>query len=139
MNGDEVCTCGDVADEHGHDPEYPGSTACTIEDCGCAAFELDEEATEEARKESEPPKKKGKKTLPERIDEALAGKQATYYELAVRLWPPKTNPRAWNGSTKGGPHAWSRTLVAGVRRGGFETTIEHAGPSGTIVFPRKKR
>ena len=34
-----VCTCGCVFDDHGHDDEYPGSTAC--QNCGddCVAFE----------------------------------------------------------------------------------------------------
>lgn len=35
--GGTVCVCGDVADEHGHDPAYPGSSACSV--CGCIAFE----------------------------------------------------------------------------------------------------
>jgi hypothetical protein len=126
MNGNEVCFCGDVADEHGHDPEYPGSTACTIEGCGCLAFEEDVEATEahiadrpkrysceeclgiygaidstnptcshhphgrplesvraplktvvKTATKKPKPTKKGKKTLHERIDEALGGKPAT--------------------------------------------------------------
>jgi hypothetical protein len=34
------CTCGCAREEHGHDPDYPGSTACTnCEDC--IAFEED--------------------------------------------------------------------------------------------------
>ena len=44
MNDTDVCTCGDVRDEHGHDPDYPGSTACTRESCDCLAFELAEPA-----------------------------------------------------------------------------------------------
>ena len=35
----ETCECGHVLDEHGHDPEHPASTACTIEGCDCIAFE----------------------------------------------------------------------------------------------------
>ena len=35
-----TCVCGDPVEEHGHDPEYPGSTACTAcEDC--IAYEAD--------------------------------------------------------------------------------------------------
>lgn len=33
------CMCGHVADEHGGDPDYPGSTACAVEGCDCIAFE----------------------------------------------------------------------------------------------------
>jgi len=47
MNGDEVCTCGHVFDEHGGDPEYPGSSACTIDECDCTCFEEDEESRDE--------------------------------------------------------------------------------------------
>lgn len=36
---DAPCACGDVFDEHGRDPAHPGSTACTVEGCGCVAFE----------------------------------------------------------------------------------------------------
>jgi len=39
---DETCTCGHCRDEHGHDPAYPGSTACWVVDCPCIAFEADE-------------------------------------------------------------------------------------------------
>lgn len=43
MNGDESCVCGHIYDEHGGDPDYPGSTACAIEDCDCLCFDLNEE------------------------------------------------------------------------------------------------
>lgn len=33
------CACGHVRDEHGGDPEFPGSTACAIEDCDCICYE----------------------------------------------------------------------------------------------------
>lgn len=33
------CECGDVEDEHGGDPDHPGSSACNVEGCGCVAFE----------------------------------------------------------------------------------------------------
>jgi hypothetical protein len=39
-----TCHCGHVDDEHGHDPKYPGSTACTIDGCECIAFEENAEA-----------------------------------------------------------------------------------------------
>lgn len=39
------CTCSHVEDEHeGDNPEYPGSTACTVEGCECVCFEEDENA-----------------------------------------------------------------------------------------------
>jgi hypothetical protein len=37
-----ACVCGHVREEHdeaGSNPEYPGSTACTIDACDCCAFE----------------------------------------------------------------------------------------------------
>lgn len=40
-----MCVCGHFEDEHlrrGDDPEVPNSTACEVEDCGCAMFEGDE-------------------------------------------------------------------------------------------------
>lgn len=39
-----TCHCGHVQDEHGNDPQYPGSTSCTIEGCECIAFEKNPEA-----------------------------------------------------------------------------------------------
>jgi len=44
---DDICTCGHMKDEHGQDPKYPGSTACSIEKCKCIAFEQDEPLSEE--------------------------------------------------------------------------------------------
>lgn len=38
----DTCTCGDVKDEHGGDPDYPGSTACSVDGCDCIAFEAGE-------------------------------------------------------------------------------------------------
>jgi hypothetical protein len=38
-----ICTCGDDEDDHGNDDEYPGSTACNVDDCECIAFEAGEE------------------------------------------------------------------------------------------------
>lgn len=31
------CTCGHAVEEHGNDPEYPGSTSCS--ECDCIAYE----------------------------------------------------------------------------------------------------
>jgi hypothetical protein len=40
VTGTAPCTCGHAPEEHGHDDEYPGSTACTeCEDC--IAYEAD--------------------------------------------------------------------------------------------------
>lgn len=38
-----ACVCGHAEEEHGDDPDYPGSTACT--ECDCIAYE--EEDSEE--------------------------------------------------------------------------------------------
>jgi hypothetical protein len=35
------CTCGHAPEEHGGDPKYPGSTACSVDDCECIAYEDD--------------------------------------------------------------------------------------------------
>jgi hypothetical protein len=45
-----ACVCGHAKDEHGGDPEYPGSTACNAEiqegdeyvPCACVAYEEDQ-------------------------------------------------------------------------------------------------
>lgn len=49
MDGDEVCTCGHVADEH--EDGAHGPAKCDVDDCDCPHFEEDEEATEKARDE----------------------------------------------------------------------------------------
>lgn len=36
------CTCGHSPEEHGDDPKYPGSTACSAADCDCIAYEADD-------------------------------------------------------------------------------------------------
>jgi len=36
-------TCGHAIEEHGNDPEHPGSSACDYQqDCGCIAYEAEE-------------------------------------------------------------------------------------------------
>lgn len=42
----DPCTCDHVLDEHGGDPEYPGSTACNVTGCDCIAFESAEKGSE---------------------------------------------------------------------------------------------
>jgi hypothetical protein len=37
----EACVCGHAEEEHGGDPEYPGSTACQEADCDCVCYEPD--------------------------------------------------------------------------------------------------
>lgn len=39
-----ACYCGHSEEEHGHDPAYPGSTACT--ECDCIAYEEDRDTDE---------------------------------------------------------------------------------------------
>lgn len=36
---DPACECGHVDDEHGGNPEYPGSMACNVDNCDCIAYE----------------------------------------------------------------------------------------------------
>lgn len=38
-----ACECGHAIEEHGHDPKYPGSTACQVEGCECIAWEPGED------------------------------------------------------------------------------------------------
>lgn len=40
--GLEPCMCGHSVEEHGNDPKYPGSIACTGKGCDCIAYEADE-------------------------------------------------------------------------------------------------
>jgi hypothetical protein len=47
MAEDKACTCGHSKEELGHDPKYPGSTACTNPDCDCIAYEPDESEEDE--------------------------------------------------------------------------------------------
>lgn len=50
MNGDELCTCGHVYDEHGGDPKYPGSTKCNVcEEGDCDCFELADDEEEDVQ------------------------------------------------------------------------------------------
>ena len=41
----EVCACGHLIEEHGGDPEYPGSSKCHL--CDCCAYEADEDSSGE--------------------------------------------------------------------------------------------
>lgn len=51
VGGTGPCTCGHTPEEHGRDPEYPGSTACQSDlgsdvpgdGCDCVAYEADSE------------------------------------------------------------------------------------------------
>ncbi len=43
----DECMCGHEHEAHGHDPEYPGSTACSVEGCDCIAYEPNPEAEDQ--------------------------------------------------------------------------------------------
>lgn len=43
VSASDPCTCGCAPEEHGRDPEYPGSTSCTTCE-NCIAYEADPEA-----------------------------------------------------------------------------------------------
>lgn len=44
--GTDPCICGHAPEEHGRDPAYPGSTACT--ECGdCVAYEANPDVEDE--------------------------------------------------------------------------------------------
>lgn len=45
------CTCDHAPEEHGHDPEHPGSTACTVKGCECIAFDEAVEEDDEPERE----------------------------------------------------------------------------------------
>jgi hypothetical protein len=40
MSDPKACVCGHAQEEHGHDEEYPNSTACS--ECDCIAYEAEE-------------------------------------------------------------------------------------------------
>jgi hypothetical protein len=42
VRGTDPCTCGHAPEEHGRDAAYPGSTACTVDGCGCISYESNE-------------------------------------------------------------------------------------------------
>lgn len=44
---DATCQCGHAPEEHGGDPNYPGSTACQVEGCDCIAYEAAAEEEED--------------------------------------------------------------------------------------------
>jgi hypothetical protein len=49
MTEDSACACGHSKEEHGHDPVYPGSSACAVDGCACVAYESCEDESEETR------------------------------------------------------------------------------------------
>ncbi len=73
-----------------------------------------------------------RKTLPERIDEALNGHSMSYYDLAQRLYP---DGRSWQYQSNGGPPGCYMSLSAGLKRGGFAISFA-VGPGNRIVYPR---
>lgn len=153
MNGHEVCVCGDVADEHGGNPKYPGSTACKIKKCGCIAFELDEEATQAAENgdadekaedpQEDPPEAKKRRRLPpiaERIDTALKNGPLHYTDLWDKVFPADDFPRRGGTPSRGGPPGSYMALSRAIDKYGFRWSVPDGQKlAGRIVYPRRKR
>lgn len=74
-----------------------------------------------------------KKSLPERIDDALNGRPMKYYDLAKALYP---GPRSWQYQSNGGPPGCFMSLTAGLKRGGFYVTLERT--THCTVYPRSE-
>lgn len=54
VTGTDPCVCGGAPEDHGRDPEYPGSTACTH--CtDCVAYEADPAETTHEDDHPSPP------------------------------------------------------------------------------------
>lgn len=157
MSGNEVCTCTHVADEHGHDPQYPGSTACTVEDCGCLAFEEDVEATEAGFPATGTVNvttsvgvqtvtytgagKRKKLPIVERIDAALRNGPLSYTDLWNRVFPAVDFPRRGGTPSRGGPPGSYMALSRAIDKYGFKWNIpDEDGTLATrIVYPRNPR
>lgn len=78
-------------------------------------------------------------SLPDRIDAALDGRLMSAHDLAMRLWPPDENPKAWRNKMGGGPPGCYMALGSALRRGGFRVTIEGPGPGHRFVSPRRRK
>ncbi len=142
MSGNEVCTCTHVADEHGHDPQYPGSTACTVEDCGCLAFDEDVEATKaaEAEHETKPKAKMKKLPIADRIDAALRNGPLSYTDLWNKVFPSAEFPRRGGTPSRGGPPGSYMALSRAIDKGGFHWKVPEGGTLAIrIVYPRKSK
>lgn len=48
-----ACMCGHSEEEHGHDPDYPRSSACTVEGCDCVAYDPDTDYEADGESEHE--------------------------------------------------------------------------------------
>lgn len=57
----KTCACGHARDEHGGDPQYPGSTACSVFNCDCVAYESEDGANLRAIPKYLPPRKPRRK------------------------------------------------------------------------------
>lgn len=80
--------------------------------------------------------KRYKQTLAERIDAALADGPMEFADLAAILYPDKRSHRY---QSNGGPPGCYMALSAGLRRGGFRTTMRANDTLGKRrVYPRTK-
>jgi hypothetical protein len=76
-----------------------------------------------------------RKTLPERIDEALNGKPMAFYDLAIALYPDRKSHRY---QSNGGPPGCYMALSAGIRRGNFSVWHETGKAwEQRTVYPRR--
>jgi hypothetical protein len=126
------CLCGCALEEHGHDPKYPGSTACT--GCTtCIAYEADE-AEQGAAAPSPAPKPPRRATAAERAALALLRDKGPQPADAVdqHVWPNAPGRRI--SSNGGGTYA-SQMLLGRMRQQGWVRVQHGEGSSIWEIRP----
>ncbi len=98
-----TCICGHSIEEHGHDPDYPGSMACT--ECDCLAYE---KATEVERDQTHV-------TIPRAQYEALmALTTASQNAWELLRYQPRDLPCETETAAKLLEHALAALRAAGI-------------------------
>jgi hypothetical protein len=70
----------------------------------------------------------------ERIITALSKGPLSFFELALKVYPPDDHPKAWNYSNHGGPPGCYMSLSAMIRRMGLVEWNVAGGPSERMVM-----
>jgi hypothetical protein len=70
----------------------------------------------------------------DRIIQALSNGPLSFYELALKVYPPDDYPKAWRYSRHGGPPGCYMTLSAMIRRMDLDEWSRGSGSANRMVM-----
>lgn len=121
-----LCTCGEPFEEHGNDPDHPGSTACTAEHCDCIAYEAEPPDEPEVKRKLP----RSPSAIERRALEVLAKRPSPASIVGAVVW---TDRKGHVISSNGGGDYGAQMLLGRMRKQNW-CRVQHGDGQVTSIW-----